>query len=119
MSTDKVISFPGAEPVPENPITIERRDNFCSHDSVSLDEHQRIVNCLKCGAVLDPFNFLRDNARTLQTAWQSYRMVNAKATEVHERVLVLDKERKRLSAQVKRLQERAAPVLDVRGKDKL
>lgn len=120
MSDTKVLTFPGAEPIPENPITIEqpKRLTFCSHESVSLDEHQRVVNCRQCGAVLDAFSFLRDNARTLQRAWQNYRTVNAKVAEVQERVELLERERKRLSAQVKRLQEKS-PALDVRGKDRL
>jgi len=115
--SDKVLQFPGAEPLPDNPIEIERNDRHCEHGKVSLDEHQRCVNCLQCGAVLDAFDFLRSNARTLQTAWQAHRMVTLKANEVHERVVVLERERKRLAAQVKRLQQKAAPVLDVRGGD--
>jgi uncharacterized small protein (DUF1192 family) len=116
----KIVAFPGQEPLPENPLTIEEPKHrvYCSHESVSLDEHLRVVNCRQCGAVLDAFSFLRNNARTVQMAWRNHRMVTNKVAELQERIEVLERERKRLSAQVKRLQEKA-PSLDVRGKDRL
>lgn len=116
--SDKVVSFPGAEPLPENPITVTGAPTFCDHEAITLDEHQRQVHCTRCNAVLDAFDFLRHNARTLQRAWQNYRIVQSKASELQDRVEVLAKEHRRLAAQVKRLQEKTAP-LQVRGKDLL
>lgn len=119
-TSDKVIAFPSAEPLPENPIAIEKPPsyNYCRHESVSLDEHNRVVNCVKCGAVLDPFNFLHENARTIQTAWDHHRQVMAKVHEIGERLQVLVKEEKRLKGRVRTLKEKV-PVLDTRGKDRL
>lgn len=115
---DKVVSFPGTEPLPENPLTVKRPKGLCQHEAITLDEHQRQVQCARCCAVLDPFDYLRHNARTLQVAWQNYRVVQGKVGELQERVDVLAKEHKRLTAQVKRLQDKA-PTINVRGEDKL
>lgn len=120
MSGDKILAFPGSEALPENTMQIEKSNvMFCSHESVRLSEHERTVNCVKCGAALDPFNFLLNNAKTIQSAWSGYRMMNAKASEIAERVNVLSKEEKRLRAQVKRLQEKSGEVINVRGETSL
>lgn len=116
--SDKIVSFPTAEPLPENPISIKRNDRYCRHDRVSLDEHQRTVNCLMCGGVLDAFAFLHKNAAVIQTAWHQHSEVMRKVREVQQRIDLLEKERKRLAGQVKRLQDKA-PSLDLRGKDLL
>lgn len=117
--TDNVQQFPGSSALPDNPMELApRRPGFCRHEAVTLDEHTRTVMCAdpKCGAVLDPFNFLAHNAKTIQTAWSAYRQVMAQANEVAERVTVLKKEEQRLRAMVKRLQEKV-PVLNTRGRE--
>jgi uncharacterized small protein (DUF1192 family) len=123
MSDDKVIhAFPAAE-LPENLLTIEPKPvgapYFCSHEKISLNEHDRTVNCSKCGQTLDPFNFLLKNAQTIQMAWQNHRMASQKVGELNERIMSLTKEEKRLRSQVKRLQDKAGSVIDVRGKSTL
>lgn len=123
MSDEKVIhAFRGSE-LPENPLQIEPRDPrlpyYCEHADVRLNEHDRTIHCAKCGAALDPFNFVRDNARTIQRAWDNHRTANAKVRELSERIGVLAKEEKRLRAQVKRLQDKSGEVLSVRGKSVL
>jgi hypothetical protein len=119
MPDEKVIAFPGTEPLPQNPIQTERRRGFCQHGEVTLDEHTRMVHCRQCGATLEPFNFLFHNAQTLQTAWQSYSIVQNKAREVQDRIEILNKELRRLQGRVKTLQRKeheAGGVLDVRGR---
>ena len=106
---DKVVrAFPAAE-LPENLMAIEPRPasapHFCAHDAVTLDEYERLVHCARCGATLDPFAFLLNNARTIQTAWASHREVKARVGELLERVTMLKKEEKRLRAMVVRLPE--------------
>ena len=120
MKDEKVIrAFPANE-LPENLLTIEPRapgrPYFCSHEKISLNDHDRTVNCAQCGATLDPFNFLLNNAKTLQMAWQNHRATASKVGELNERIAQLTKEEKRLRAQVKRLQDKAGSVLEVRGK---
>ena len=119
---DNVTPFPGAAELPENPLEIAPRPLYwCSHGAVVLDGHMRSVHCadLKCGAVLDAFDYLLNNANTLQRAWSNYREVTRQATEVAERVTVLKKEEQRLRAMVKRLQDKSGAVVNVRAKDSL
>lgn len=120
--TEKVISFPGAEPLPENLIQIKddplRYTRHCRHDRISLDEHQRVVSCLDCSAVLDPFEFLSNNARTLQRAWSNYAAATRKVQELTDRIAALAKEQKSLQGKVSRLREKV-PTVEVRGKDRL
>lgn len=123
MSENKVIrAFPSSE-LPENLLTIEPispgMTYFCAHEKISLNAHERSVNCAKCGAALDAFNFLLSNAKTLQMAWQNHRTASLKVGELQDRIAVLSKEEKRLRAQVKRLQEKTGSVLEVRGKSTL
>lgn len=120
MADEKVIrAFPANE-LPENLIAIEPRapgkPYFCAHEKISLNAHDRTVNCAQCGATLDPFDFLLNNAKTLQMAWQNHRSASMKVSELNERIAALAKEEKRLRAQVKRLQDKAGSVLEVRGK---
>lgn len=116
---DNVLKFPGAHALPENPMEMApRRLGYCNHESVTLDEHTRTVTCAdpKCGAALDPFNFLASNGNTIQRAWSAYRQAMQQANKVAERVSVLKKEEQRLREIVKRLQEKV-PVLNTRSRD--
>ena len=117
--TDNVKQLPGATALPANPMEMApRRPGWCAHESITLDEHLRTVTCAgpKCGAVLDPFDFLASNGRTIQRAWSAYSEAMRQANEVAERVSVLKKEEQRLRAMVKRHQEKV-PVLNTRGKE--
>lgn len=118
--SDNVTSLPSASGLPENPMQLAPRPlGWCDHESIVLDEHTRTVTCAnpKCGAALDPFDFLAGNARTIQRAWSAYRSAMNQANEVAERVSVLKKEEQRLRAMVKRLQEKTGSVVSTRGRD--
>lgn len=117
MSDDKVIhAFPNREPLPECPVDIERRMGFCGHKEITLVEHDRSVVCAKCGATLDPFDYLVSGAQALRYGWQAYRMVEHKHKELSQRVDDLVRERNRLTGIVKRLKDKAGAgvSLDVR-----
>jgi len=118
--SDKIISFPGAEPLPENPIELKKPEsyNFCKHPRITLDGHKRAVECSDCAAVLDPFDFLQLNAELLQRAWKHHAAVSMKVAELQTRCAALEKERKSLQGKVGRIREKT-PVIDVRGKDRL
>lgn len=123
MSDNKVVqAFPSAE-LPENLMTIESRPAgvpfYCNHEAVTLNEHDRVVNCARCGATLDPFAFLVQNARTIQMAWSNYREAKNKVSELNNRIAILAKEEKRLRGQVKRLQDKTGGVLNLRVGDGL
>lgn len=119
---DKVIrAFPSAE-LPENLMQIEPRNPslpyHCNHEAIRLDQHDRAVYCARCAATLDPFMFLLNNAATIQQAWRNHGEAQRKVRELLDRIEVLGKEEKRLSAMVKRRQEKTGHV-DIRGKQNL
>lgn len=120
VSDEKIVhAFPTVG-LPENTMVIEpRKPTWCEHLDVRLNEHDRTIHCAKCGAALDPFNFVLNNARTIQRAWDNHRMASAKVNELNERVNALAKEEKRLRATVKRLQDKSGAVISVRGKSTL
>lgn len=100
---EKIIAFPGAVPVPENPLRVnERRDVYCSHERIVLDDHERVVRCADCSKVFDPFTFLRDQAGLIQRAWASHKHVLAMVREKMDTVVLLKAEEKRLRAAVAR-----------------
>src|SRR5574343_389721 len=101
-----VTQFPGAGELPENPLQIKHRQGFCDHPAIRLDDHSRTLECTACGATLDPFNFLRNNAATLQRAWQSHAAVSGDLSRLIERVTQLKKEETRLKGRVATLKKK-------------
>lgn len=117
MSDDNVIhAFGKADELPENLLQVRRDPTmYCAHASILLDEHDRSVQCCKCGATLDAFDFLRLNGLHIQMAWQNYRQAKSHVEALNESVSKLQREEKRLKALVKRLQDKTGAKLDVRG----
>lgn len=114
---DNVVRL-GAD-LPENLMTLEKHRHvpfYCEHPAIRLDAHERMVHCTKCGARLDPFDFLHSNARTITSAWHNYDQAKAQVRDIAERISVLKKEEKRLRGVVKRLQDKSGEVLSVRPK---
>lgn len=108
--------FPGTE-VPEQPISVERRPiDFCSHEKISLSEHSRTVRCAACDQVFDPFNFLQNEVRRLQDAWERHRQVRANLSDLIDRVEALKKEEARLKGRIKTAKAKVEPAIDVRNR---
>jgi len=119
MSDDKILQFPGGSELPEQTILIEKdMSRFCQHGKISLDSHMRTAICIECGAVLDPFDFLLRNAKTLHVAWANYKSVNAQVSELMDRLTFLKKQKASLEASIRRLKDKQ-PVIDTRGKETL
>lgn len=115
MDDDNVIhAFPTSE-LPENLVQVAPKASHlpyhCEHGAVRLDEHDRSVQCTKCGAMLDPFNFILKQAKTLQTAWDNYKYVRRELNEVTERITYLKKEEQRIKARIKRLQSKTDTIV--------
>jgi len=111
-----VIAFP-ARDVPEPPVRLEPEyyRNHCDHLSIVLHEHERQVVCADCGAVLDPFDYLRGQAVAIRRGWQRYQEAASRERELRENIAQMEREKKRLSAQIKRLRTKSAPLaLDMR-----
>lgn len=118
MSDDNVIhAFPARGELPELPVEVERSRAYCNHPTIRLIEQDRQVVCLKCGAQLDPFNYLLAEAVALARGWQNYRELAARHRDLAEQVKKLEAERKRLTAANKRLQDKVDKTVSVRSKD--
>lgn len=119
MSGEKIIqhTFGKADALPENILKVERGTDtcYCAHGSILLDEHLRQVQCAKCGAVLDAFDFLRGNGTHIQRAWNNYRQAQGQVAALNESIAKLAREEKRLKALIRRLQDKSGAKLDVRG----
>lgn len=119
MSDEKtIVQFPRGGDVPECPVAFERDFKFCRHGKVRLVEHDRSVVCAECGQSIDPFAYLVGEAYAVRRAWDDYGEVSRRAKELREKVSDLERERKRLTAAVKRLKEKVGDdgVLDLRGR---
>lgn len=116
MSEDKVIQAFPAKELPECPVDEAQRPwRHCDHGRITLVEHDRAVICQDCGATLDAFRYLLDGARAIRRGWQDYRHVASLVKEKRTQIEALEKERRRLASQVRRLKEKSSPnVLDVR-----
>lgn len=115
---DNITEFPKSD-LPDNPMRVtDRRWNYCQHERIVIDGHDRTVQCAdpKCGATLNAFDYLLHNAEQISAAWGIHDRVKAEAREVAERVSKLKKEEKRLRAMIKRLQEKSESVVTVRRK---
>jgi hypothetical protein len=116
---DNVIQAFSKPELPTQTITVAAqppgKKMFCQHARLSIDAHERLISCADCGQVLDPFQFLHQNAMTLQRAWQDHAYVKQELGEMQDRVSSLKKEEQRLRAMVKRLSEKTG-TFDVRGK---
>ena len=69
--------------------------------------------------VLDPFNYLETNARTIQMAWEHHRQVTNQVREIGERIHAMKKEEARLRAKLKRLQDKDGAITIMRGRERL
>lgn len=111
-------AFPGSE-IPEQTLSVEREPyGFCTHDKITLDEHSRTVRCAKCAKVFDPFDFLKNEVRRIQAAWEDCRQVRQKVSDGLDRVEALKKEEKRLQGRIKTARAKAEPVIDVRNRER-
>jgi len=109
-------AFPSRD-VPEPPVKLEPEyySNHCYHMSIVLHEHERQVVCSQCGAVLDPFDYLRGQAVAIRRGWQRYKDAAAREREIRENLTQLEREQKRLQSQIRRLRGKSAPLaLDMR-----
>lgn len=111
-----VLQFPGAE-LPEQTLSVEREPfGYCAHDKISLDEHSRTVRCAKCDKVFDPFDFLKNEVRRIQSAWDDHRQVRQKVSDGLDRVEVLKREEARIKGRIKTAKAKVEPVIDVRNR---
>ena len=117
--SDNIRSLPGVEGIPECPMELVSSRGktiyHCDHASLIIDTHERSIRCAKCDDALDPFNYIAATAQHIQCAWRDYKSVRSRISDFNESIARLQREEKRLKALVKRLQDKSAARLDVRG----
>ena len=112
---DKIVhAFPSAE-LPENLMTVAPRPPgapyYCNHDAVRLDAHDRTVQCARCNAMLDAFDYMLHNAVAMTRAYEHHRVVKSQLSDLNDRMAYLKKEEKRLLAKVRRLSAKTNDVI--------
>lgn len=113
--SEKILQFPGAEPVPGCPVEIARAPfGFCHHETITLDEHDRSVHCAKCGKAFEPFSFLLHEAQLIRAAWTTHASMKARIEEKSKELLQVGRELERAKAQLKRARDKLGTVA-VRG----
>lgn len=113
---ENVTAFPGAAELPANPVTIKPETfNMCDHGQIELDVHNRAVLCLGCNKVMDPFDYLHYNAKTLQRAWDAHRQTLAMVNQLNDRISNLKTEEKRIKGRITRAVDGAAKLIDVKN----
>ncbi|HBM0000633.1 TPA: hypothetical protein LT059_005254 [Salmonella enterica subsp. enterica serovar Kodjovi] len=59
-----VVMFPVKEEDPRDIAGyIYERGEYCHHPSIFVNEHDRQCRCQKCGAIIEPFDYLLDLAK--------------------------------------------------------
>jgi hypothetical protein len=116
MTTDNIRELPHRSELPENLVEIKPEPfQMCRHESILLNAHDRSIECKKCGAVLDAFNYLLHEGVNIQRAWDNHRQVRRQIDTLLERVTKLAREEKRLKASIRRLQDKAGTAFSPRG----
>lgn len=116
MNEDKIMAFPKADALPECPVKVtSSAQQYCRHPSIVIDVHDRSIRCSKCDAALEAFDYLTQNGAEIQRAWADHKAMQRRVGELNESVVKLLREEKRLKALVRRLQDKTATKLDVRG----
>lgn len=117
--SDNIRSLPGVEGIPDCPMELvssrSKQIFYCDHPSLIIDVHERSIRCAKCDAALDAFDYLASTGQQIQCAWADYKAVRNRINDFNESIARLQREEKRLKALVKRLQDKTASKLDVRG----
>lgn len=81
----------------------KRKGGVCQCLSVYTVEATRMLECRSCGAVIDPFDFLWNEARKQENIAFSVRHLRNEQKRMQAEVEALKKQRANLKAQVRRL----------------
>jgi hypothetical protein len=109
-----VVAFKPTD-IGEPPMTVKRVDfNFCKHTRIEADDHTRTLICHECNATLDPYDFVRKSAITIQQAWQNHAFTQKQLAELVDRVTTLKKEEARIKGRIKTARDKL-PIISTRG----
>lgn len=89
--------------------------SFCAHERIEIEHFQRKVICIKCRAVLDPFDVLLQYARKERVAAYTDESVR----ETRKRLAVLEAEERLTKARLKNAKRKDADVAVAEAKKAL
>ena len=102
-SENNVIQFTPREGHPKQLTPKFKQGGFCSHEHITVDEHERLIECDRCGAVLDPFEYLWSSAVKENNQFATLSWLNIEVKRIQEEKENLLKEIAKLKAQRRRL----------------
>lgn len=70
---------------------------FCNHPNVIVDEENRVIECDKCGIVMDAFDYLKTVALKESIAFDRYNLLIQENAKLEKRYSNLTKEVERLN----------------------
>lgn len=97
MADDKVISFPTSiNLIPK------RAEVFCRCSQVFVIEKTRMLECQKCGKVIEPFDFLYEQAKKQQNKVFSIEHARHELKQLTKEVEELKRKKRNLKASINR-----------------
>lgn len=102
MNDSKIITLvpkEGPQPV------MKYRDNkpYCRHESITVDEHDRIIECSHCGTLMDAFDFCLHSAKMEAYQFMYIDVVKKELETLREQKAELEREVNNLKAKRRRL----------------
>ncbi|HCL5343528.1 TPA: hypothetical protein N2G31_001454 [Salmonella enterica] len=74
---------------------------YCKHSQTQISEVNRILICLQCGSMLDPFDVILERARNAENIVFEIKRLYAKREELRESVANLEREEKNAKARLR------------------
>lgn len=113
-----VVQFPSkVSEIPEQTLLVEPRLKYCQHNKIQLDQDERILRCKDCNSVLNPFDYLVNNAMHLRRAWIDHANVTNQLRDLQSRIDALKAEEKRLKGRVRTAREKTVKTVEIRSRE--
>lgn len=81
----------------------ESKKQTCGHHQILLDQGRRMIECSKCGQVIDPFEYLLDWAYGDRNLNYIRSRIREEIKEIHPILEELKKDERNTRARIKRL----------------
>ncbi|PJI56416.1 hypothetical protein [Escherichia coli] len=86
-------------------ITVTDRKNYiqqsCKHRAVEVHEQDRVILCLQCGCVVDPFQYILQCANDGEAVVREIKQLHNRRDQLRESVASLEREEKNAKARLR------------------
>lgn len=83
-------------------LPIKKRDKFCSHINVEVDQDEKELRCIQCNAVVYAFDYVMSLATGERSLFQHMDFVRKEVEKLKEEQISLSREVERLKAAKRR-----------------